>query len=81
MMISESEFFANMCVDAVTRVKTVNAKGEAKYPIKSINILKAHGKSAKETVFIDGYALNCTIAAQGSHFDSRFLFIRNAKTY
>jgi len=61
----ESDFFANMCVDAVTRIKTVNANGEAKYPIKTINILKAHGKSAKESVYVDGCALNCTIAAQG----------------
>jgi len=59
----DANFFANMCVDAVMRVKTVNAKGEAKYPIKSINILKSPGKSAKETMYVEGYALNCTVAS------------------
>jgi len=61
----DSEFFAAMVADAVTRVKTTTVSGKEKYPIKAINILKAHGKSAKDSVLIDGFALNCTIAAQG----------------
>jgi len=61
---NEMEFFSNMVVNAVLRVKTINSRGDEKYPIKSINILKAHGKSAKESEYIDGYALNCTVASQ-----------------
>ena len=86
LVASESDFFSKLIVSAVQRVKTTNSKGDTKYPIKSINILKcklrhlqqlrafslscphrrpAHGRSAKESFFVDGYALNCTIASQG----------------
>jgi len=62
---AESEFFANMAVEAVQRVKTITSKGKGKYPIKAISVLKAHGKSLKESHLVDGFALNCTKASQG----------------
>jgi len=60
---ADSEFFSKMVVDAATAIKVEN-KGQVIYPIKAINVLKAHGKSARESLLIKGYALNCTIAAQ-----------------
>ncbi|KAK7399715.1 hypothetical protein VNO78_10904 [Psophocarpus tetragonolobus] len=65
LIAGDSDFFANLVVDAVQSVKMTNARGEVKYPIKGINILKAHGKSARDSFLMNGYALNTGRAAQG----------------
>jgi T-complex protein 1 subunit alpha len=64
----DDDLFAPMAVDAMQAVLTINGRGEKKYPVKAVNILKAHGKSARESFMVKGYALNCTVASQGESF-------------
>ncbi len=46
-------------------VKTIDEQtGKARYPVKAINILKAHGKSALDSQLINGYAISMSRAAQ-----------------
>ncbi|KAL1319476.1 hypothetical protein AAHE18_15G281900 [Arachis hypogaea] len=65
LIYGDSDFFANLVVEVVQVVKMTNARGEVKYPIKGINILKAHGKGARDSFLMNGYALNTGRAAQG----------------
>ncbi|PRW05817.1 T-complex 1 subunit alpha [Chlorella sorokiniana] len=63
---ADSDFYGRIVVDAVSAVKSVDPDtGRVRYPVSAINILKAHGKSAKESRLLDGYALNMGRAAQG----------------
>lgn len=62
---SDGDFFARLATEAVMSVKSTDRTGKLKYSIKNIAILKAHGKSARDSELVHGYALNFTRASQG----------------
>lgn len=61
---SDSKFFARIAVEATQSVKVTKNDGKISYPINAINVLKAHGKSAKESRVIKGYAITTGRASQ-----------------
>ena len=49
----ESDFFADLAVNAATRVK-VEKDGKMRCPIGNVHILKSHGQSALDSELVDG---------------------------
>lgn len=60
---ADPAFFAHLVVDSIKAVKIDGLLGPS-YPIKSINILKAHGQSSTESRLIQGYAIQTVKAHQ-----------------
>lgn len=56
-------FFAKMSVNAMQAVKTNNDKGECKYPVKAINIVKLIGGALIDSQLISGFALEEVLAS------------------
>jgi len=62
---AESNLFSQIVVDAIKAVGVKGAEGKMKYPVGQVNILKAHGQSASESILVpNGYALMMTRTSQ-----------------
>jgi len=62
---AESSLFTKIVVDAMKAVKVVGQDGKNKYPVGQVNILKAHGQSASESILVpNGYALQMMRTSQ-----------------
>jgi len=63
---ADADFFANMIVEAANAVRFTKADDRSSYvyPIKNVRILKALGQSTRQSTFIPGYALNCSLSNQ-----------------
>lgn len=61
----EASHFSPLVVDAILNSKVTGLDGSSKYPVKSINILKAHGKSTTESFLVNGFAIQTYRGAQG----------------
>lgn len=60
MIGGEAELFSNLAVKAMTFVQT----HQNKYPVKSVNIVKAHGRSSLESAFFPGFVLRMSRVSQ-----------------
>lgn len=66
LLSAESDFYSEMVVTAMENVKSVKSStGETFYPVKAVRILKTHGKSSRESMLVNGYALQQGRSAQG----------------
>lgn len=62
----EQDVFAEMVVEAVESIKTVNAEGKVKYPMSTISMIQTHGKSISDSFFVkNGLCLKMMRASQG----------------
>lgn len=61
----EANHFSPLIVDAIMNAKVAKLDGTFSYPVKSINILKAHGRSTTESFLVNGFAIQTYRGAQG----------------
>ena len=65
LLNAESDFFANLVVNAMQNVGTVRGDGTKSYPVRAVHILKTHGMSSRDSTLVDGYAIEATRSSQG----------------